>query len=164
MVLSKVWGFGVLAAAALVAVSGCGGSGGTETTGTTGGTTGSAPVTPAQIAKTSSGSSVELTGAGSTFDQPLFAKAFYQYNKDHPDVSVNYQAIGSGGGIKQFTQGLVDFGASDVPMNATDHSGTGRAGRGGDGLQHPRSEVRSQAYTQGDRRYLSRQSYEVERP
>ncbi|HET6386066.1 MAG TPA: phosphate ABC transporter substrate-binding protein PstS [Armatimonadota bacterium] len=128
MVLSKVWGFGVLAAAALVAVSGCGGSGGTETTGTTGGTTGSAPVTPAQIAKTSSGSSVELTGAGSTFDQPLFAKAFYQYNKDHPDVSVNYQAIGSGGGIKQFTQGLVDFGASDVPMNATELKNAESAG------------------------------------
>jgi phosphate transport system substrate-binding protein len=60
----------------------------------------------------------QLTGAGSTFDYPFFSKAFYEYSQAHPDVTVNYQSIGSGGGIQQFTAKTVDFGASDVPMNA----------------------------------------------
>jgi phosphate transport system substrate-binding protein len=60
----------------------------------------------------------QLTGAGSTWDYPFFSKAFYEYNKLHRDVEVNYQSIGSGGGIQQFTQRTVDFGATDVPMNA----------------------------------------------
>ena len=60
----------------------------------------------------------QLTGAGSTFDYPFFSKAFYQYNQQHPDITVNYQSIGSGGGIEQFTQKTVKLGASDVPMNA----------------------------------------------
>ena len=60
----------------------------------------------------------QITGAGSTFDYPLFSKAFYYYSKDHPGISVNYQSIGSGGGIQQFTARTVDFGATDVPMNA----------------------------------------------
>ena len=60
----------------------------------------------------------QLTGAGSTFDYPLFSKAFYAYNQQHSDLTVNFQPIGSGGGIEQFTQGTVDFGATDVPMNA----------------------------------------------
>ena len=60
----------------------------------------------------------QLTGAGSSFDFPFFSKAFYEYGRQHPDVTINYQSIGSGGGIQQFTQRTVDFGASDVPMNA----------------------------------------------
>jgi phosphate transport system substrate-binding protein len=60
----------------------------------------------------------QLTGAGSTFDYPFFSKAFYTYSKQHPNVTVNYQSIGSGGGIQQFTARTIDFGASDVPMNA----------------------------------------------
>lgn len=60
----------------------------------------------------------QLTGAGSTFDYPFFSKAFFEYGKSHGDVQVNYQSIGSGGGIQQFTQRTVDFGATDVPMNA----------------------------------------------
>lgn len=60
----------------------------------------------------------QLTGAGSSFDYPFFSKAFYIYNQKNPDVTVNYQSIGSGGGIQQFTAKNVDFGASDVPMNA----------------------------------------------
>jgi phosphate transport system substrate-binding protein len=59
----------------------------------------------------------QLIGAGSTFDYPFFSKAFYFYSEKHPDVSVNYQSIGSGGGIEQFTAKTVDFGATDVPMN-----------------------------------------------
>src|SRR5579871_4077236 len=60
----------------------------------------------------------QITGAGATFPYPFFSKAFYEYSKSHPDVTVNYQSIGSGGGIQQFTAKTVDFGASDVPMNA----------------------------------------------
>ena len=60
----------------------------------------------------------QLTGAGSTFVYPFFSKAFYAYSSKHPEVTVNYQSIGSGGGIQQFTAKTVDFGASDVPMNA----------------------------------------------
>jgi len=58
----------------------------------------------------------KLTGAGSTFDYPIFSKWFAEYAAAHPGVSINYQSIGSGGGIKQVTAGLVDFGASDGPM------------------------------------------------
>lgn len=57
-----------------------------------------------------------LTGAGSTFDYPIFAKWFAEYSAAHPGVEINYQSIGSGGGIQQFCSGLVDFGASDMPM------------------------------------------------
>jgi phosphate transport system substrate-binding protein len=60
----------------------------------------------------------QLTGAGATFPYPFFSKAFYEYSQKNPDVTVNYQSIGSGGGIQQFTAKTVDFGASDVPMNA----------------------------------------------
>jgi phosphate transport system substrate-binding protein len=59
----------------------------------------------------------QLTGAGSSFDYPFFSKAFYIYSQKNPDVTVNYQSIGSGGGIQQFTAKNVDFGATDVPMN-----------------------------------------------
>ena len=59
----------------------------------------------------------QLTGAGSSFDFPFFSRAFYEYGKTHSDVQVNYQSIGSGGGIQQFTAKTVDFGASDVPLN-----------------------------------------------
>lgn len=62
----------------------------------------------------------QLTGAGSTFDYPFFSKAFYEYSAHNHDLTVNYQSIGSGGGIEQFTQRTVDFGASDVPMNASE--------------------------------------------
>jgi phosphate transport system substrate-binding protein len=58
-----------------------------------------------------------LLGAGSTFVYPLFSKIFAEYGKDH-DVKVNYQSIGSGGGILQLTNKTVDFGGSDAPLNA----------------------------------------------
>ncbi len=68
----------------------------------------------------------QLTGAGSSFDYPFFSKAFYIYNEKHPDVTVNYQSIGSGGGIQQFTARNVDFGATDVPMNSEELARTGQ--------------------------------------
>jgi len=56
-----------------------------------------------------------LTGAGATFPNPIYTKWFDAYNKK-TGVQVNYQSIGSGGGIRQFTEGTVDFGATDGPM------------------------------------------------
>ncbi len=58
----------------------------------------------------------QITGAGSSFDNPFFQRAFYEYSKNNGGVQVNYQSIGSGGGIQQFTAKTVDFGASDVPL------------------------------------------------
>ncbi|HVO32009.1 MAG TPA: phosphate ABC transporter substrate-binding protein PstS [bacterium] len=60
---------------------------------------------------------VSLTGAGATFPYPLYSKWFSDYNKMHSEIEVNYQSIGSGGGIKQITEKTVDFGASDAPMS-----------------------------------------------
>src|SRR5258708_31479624 len=57
-----------------------------------------------------------LTGAGATFPNPIYTKWFDAYAKQ-TGVQINYQSIGSGGGIRQFTEGTVDFGASDGPMN-----------------------------------------------
>jgi phosphate transport system substrate-binding protein len=57
-----------------------------------------------------------LTGAGATFPNPIYTKWFDAYNKK-TGVQINYQSIGSGGGIRQFTEGTVDFGATDGPMN-----------------------------------------------
>jgi len=57
-----------------------------------------------------------LNGAGATFPYPMYSKWFSQYHKDHPEVEINYQSIGSGGGIRQVLAGTVDFGASDGPM------------------------------------------------
>ena len=62
---------------------------------------------------------VTLTGAGATFPEPIYQKWASQYNKMHPDVRINYQGIGSGGGIRQITEKTVDFGASDGPMTDT---------------------------------------------
>jgi len=58
-----------------------------------------------------------LNGAGATFPYPIYSKWFSEYHKMHPDVQINYQSIGSGGGIRQVLAGTVDFGASDGPMS-----------------------------------------------
>ena len=60
----------------------------------------------------------KITGAGATFPYPIYSKWFSEYSAAHPGVQINYQSIGSGGGIRQMTGGLVDFGATDAP--ATD--------------------------------------------
>lgn len=59
---------------------------------------------------------VTLTGAGATFPYPIYSKWFDTYSQSHP-VRVNYQSVGSGAGIRQITEGTVDFGASDAPMS-----------------------------------------------
>ena len=58
-----------------------------------------------------------INGAGSTFIYPMFSKWTNEYHKMHPDVEFNYQAIGSGGGIRQLLNGTVEIGASDAPLN-----------------------------------------------
>lgn len=65
---------------------------------------------PAAMAQTN------LNGAGATFPYPIYSKWFSEYNKVRPDVRINYQSIGSGGGIRQVINGTVDFGATDGPM------------------------------------------------
>src|ERR1044071_9907833 len=59
---------------------------------------------------------VTLQGTGATFPAPLYQRWFSEYNKLHPEVQINYQALGSGAGVKQFQDGLVNFGASDAAM------------------------------------------------
>jgi phosphate transport system substrate-binding protein len=68
------------------------------------------------LASTSPLVAQSLTGAGATFPNPIYTKWFDAYHKK-TGVQINYQSIGSGGGIRQFTEGTVDFGASDGPMN-----------------------------------------------
>ncbi len=58
----------------------------------------------------------KITAAGATFPYPIYSKWFTEYSAAHPGVEINYQSIGSGGGIKQVCSGTVDFGASDMPM------------------------------------------------
>src|SRR6267378_5519783 len=68
-----------------------------------------------------------LTGAGASFPAPFYNKAFFTYSQQYPQVTVNYQPVGSGAGIQQFIKGTVDFGASDVPMQAADITSAGGA-------------------------------------
>jgi phosphate transport system substrate-binding protein len=58
----------------------------------------------------------KLNGAGATFPYPIYSKWFSEYHKLHSDIEINYQSIGSGGGIRGVTEGTVEFGASDMPM------------------------------------------------
>lgn len=59
----------------------------------------------------------QINGAGATFPYPIYSKWFNEYAKVNKDAKINYQSIGSGGGIKQITEGTVDFGATDSPMS-----------------------------------------------
>jgi phosphate transport system substrate-binding protein len=68
------------------------------------------------LAGTVQAQTVQIDGAGATFPYPIYSKWFSEYNKLHPNVQINYQAIGSGGGIRQLTNQTVFFGASDGPM------------------------------------------------
>lgn len=90
-------------------------------TGLSAGAAAAARRTPARTASAAN-ADVRLTGAGSTFDAPFFTAAFAKYHQLHPQVSISYSAVGSGGGITRFANESVDFGASDVPMNASELS------------------------------------------
>ena len=63
-----------------------------------------------------SGGNVKLTGSGASFPYPLYDRWFKEYSKSHDGVKIDYQAKGSGAGIKDFTNGTTDFGASDAAM------------------------------------------------
>src|SRR5579863_7583105 len=58
-----------------------------------------------------------INGAGATFPNPIYQQWFGEFKMAHPDVSINYQSLGSGAGIRQLTEGTVDFAASDLPMS-----------------------------------------------
>jgi len=64
-----------------------------------------------------SAAQTKLNGAGATFPYPMYSKWFNEYHNQHPEIEINYQSIGSGGGIRQVTAGTVDFGATDGPMS-----------------------------------------------
>src|ERR1700689_4338969 len=70
----------------------------------------------AAVAVTQSGTML-LNAAGATFPYPFYSKWFDVYHTAHSNIQINYQSIGSGGGIQQVTAGTVDFGASDGPMS-----------------------------------------------
>jgi len=68
------------------------------------------------IGSVASAQTIQINGAGATFPYPIYSKWFSEYNRLHPNIQINYQAIGSGGGIRQITNHTVFFGASDGPM------------------------------------------------
>ena len=80
-----------------------------------------------------SGGPGTLTGAGSTFVAPFFSLAFAKYHQQHPAVTINYAAVGSSAGIAAISAKQVDFGASDVPMTASEQA----AAKGGPITQVP---------------------------
>jgi len=61
-----------------------------------------------------------LRGGGATFPYPMYARWFAEYHKLHPDIEIEYEPIGSGAGIREITAGVLDFGASDAPMEFTE--------------------------------------------
>ena len=75
-----------------------------------------APASSAAAPEPKKDEGVSLNGAGATFPFPLYSKWISEYNKENPQVKINYQSIGSGGGIRQIIAGTVDFGATDAPM------------------------------------------------
>src|SRR6266699_159421 len=70
----------------------------------------------AAMAGVAAAQTMKITGAGATFPYPIYSKWFAEYNKLHPNIEINYQPIGSGGGIRQITSQTVFFGATDGPM------------------------------------------------
>ena len=98
--LTSIGRFALFGAAAAMLATACGGSG--------------SPPAPVDVGQAA------LTGAGATFPAPFYQKAFFDYSAKYPQVTVNYQPVGSGGGIKAFLTNTVDFAASDVPMGSAD--------------------------------------------
>src|SRR5712691_8875423 len=70
----------------------------------------------AAVALPAAAQRVQINGAGATFPYPIYSKWFSEYNKLHPNIQINYQSIGSGGGIRQLANQTVFFGATDGPM------------------------------------------------
>ncbi|HEV2494847.1 MAG TPA: phosphate ABC transporter substrate-binding protein PstS [Terriglobia bacterium] len=72
---------------------------------------------PSSPAPAAPANRLQINAAGATFPYPIYSKWFDEYHKVHPNIEINYQSIGSGGGIQQLKAGTVDFGASDMPLN-----------------------------------------------
>jgi phosphate transport system substrate-binding protein len=85
------------------------------------------PVTANSSSGSGSSQTLQINGAGATFPYPIYSKWFSEYNALHPNIRINYQSIGSGGGIQQIINQTVFFGATDGPM--TDEQLKGGAGR-----------------------------------
>jgi phosphate transport system substrate-binding protein len=119
----KKMGVLVVSAAVAASLTACSSSGSQSPQSNTSGNA----TTPSSQGKTGAagGTATLINAAGSTFVNPLFSKQFSEYQKDHTDIKVNYQSIGSGGGIKQLIAKTVDFGASDAPMNANETKSAG---------------------------------------
>ena len=103
------------AVAIALSLAACGGS----TTSSNPGDTAASPVAATGTAannKLTLSSDVAITAAGASFPAPLYQRWFQDFNKIHPKVQINYQSVGSGAGVEQFTKGTVDFGASDTAM------------------------------------------------
>jgi phosphate transport system substrate-binding protein len=75
-------------------------------------------VAAAAAALPAAAQNLQINGAGATFPYPIYSKWFSEYNKLHPTIQINYQSIGSGGGIRQLTNQTVFFGATDGPMTS----------------------------------------------
>ena len=114
----------IAAAIIVLALAGC-------TTSAT--TTNTSATDVATASPATGGHTLTLTGAGSTFDAPFFNLAFAQYHQEHPGVAISYSAVGSGAGIATFSARQADFGASDVPMTASEQA----AAKGGPITQVP---------------------------
>ena len=110
----------------LLAVGAC-----TSTASTTTPVTSASPLATASVG--SGGHTGTLTGAGSTFVAPFFAVAFARYHQQHPAVTIRYSVVGSSAGIAALSARQVDFGASDVPMTASEQA----AAEGGPVVQVP---------------------------
>lgn len=100
-----------------VSLAACGGQQGSDQT-ASGGGGGSSPAAGnnAGADKLALKQDVQLVGAGASFPAPLYQRWFQDFNQKHPKVQINYQSVGSGAGVEQFTKGTVDFGASDTAM------------------------------------------------
>ena len=117
---------------------------------------------------------LSITGAGATFPYPMYSKWFDEYHKKDANIEINYQSIGSGGGIRQVTEGTVDFGASDGPMNDEQlkaYPGQARfcgpalpdrARSGRPHVQHSRRHRGVEFYAGSARGNFSRQNHQME--
>lgn len=111
MTITSPTRIGALTVVAALAVAACGGGSSPSPAASSG-----ASATPAGGAPAVPSGDVSLTGAGATFPAPLYQVWFEQYGALYPNIQIDYQAIGSGGGIKNITEQTVDFGASDAAM------------------------------------------------
>ncbi|MCC3408960.1 MAG: phosphate ABC transporter substrate-binding protein PstS [Microcoleus sp. PH2017_10_PVI_O_A] len=114
----------ISAMAIALSLAACGGGGTTtgsspspgDTAASPGTSPAASPVAAAANTKLALASDVAITAAGASFPAPLYQRWFQDFNKINPKVQINYQSVGSGAGVEQFTKGTVDFGASDTGM------------------------------------------------